>query len=208
MSKNVFVLNHPLSGSYLSVLRDKDTSAEQFRLQAARLTTLLTIQATADLETKSQSVETAMCETTQQTVQSKIGVVPILRAGMGMVDPFLALVPQAHVLALGLYRDEQTHEPVAYYNKLTDSAMVDHVYIVDPMLATGGSAIMTIEALKEWGATRIKFLGLIGVPEGVAAVHEKFPEIDIHLAALDECLNEDAYIIPGLGDAGDRLFNS
>ena len=169
---------------------------------------MLTIDATKDLPTEGQTVTTPMCDTTEQVVTASIGVVPILRAGMGMVEPFLSIVPQAHVLALGMYRNEETHQPLAYYNKLDESPKVDHAFIVDPMLATGGSALMTIEALKDWGVTNIKFLGLIGAPEGVKAVHADHPDVNIYLAALDNHLNEDAYIVPGLGDAGDRLFNT
>jgi uracil phosphoribosyltransferase len=208
MTKNVFVLDHPLTGGFLKLLRDKDSSPEVFRKQAQRLGHLLAIEATRDLNTKAQSLDTPLCETQENVVSDNIALAPILRAGIGLVDPFLDLIPEAHVHFLGMYRDEQTHDPVAYYNKLPTEHNIDVAYVLDPMLATGGSAIMTIEALQEWGVKKIKFIGLIGAPEGVKALHDKFPKVDIHLAALDEKLNESAYIVPGLGDAGDRIFNS
>lgn len=206
--KQIHTLDHPLMGNYLHRLRDKNASPETFRAQASRLGHLLAVEMTRDLKTKSQEIETPMCETHEQVTSEKIGIAPILRAGIGMVDPFLNFLPDARVLYLGMYRDHETHQPVHYYNKLNDTEMVDVAYVIDPMLATGGSALAAIEGLKEWGVKHIKFAGLIGAPEGVAAVHAQYPEVDIYLAALDEKLNENAYIIPGLGDAGDRIFNT
>lgn len=208
MSKNVFVLDHPLAGGYLSKLRDKDSGPEVFRAQAARLGRMLALELSKDLATTPQSCATPLTDTSENVVHQSVGIVPILRAGIAMVDPFLDFIPDARVLYLGMYRDEETHDPVAYYNKLGDTRKVDVAYVIDPMLATGGSALMAIEALRAWGIERIKFAGLIGAPEGVAAVHAKYPDVDIHLAALDEKLNENAYIVPGLGDAGDRVFNT
>jgi uracil phosphoribosyltransferase len=134
--------------------------------------------------------------------------VPILRAGLGMVDPILDLIPTAHVWHLGLYRDHATLKPVTYYNKLPPEVDVDLCLVLDPMLATGGSAVAAVTVLKEWGASRIKFLGLIAAPEGVQALHQEHPDVPIHLAAIDDCLNDHGYIVPGLGDAGDRLFGT
>lgn len=206
--KNIYVLDHPLVGTYLQKLRDKNSSPETFRAQAARLTQLLAVEISRDLKTNTQECETPLCTTQEKVVSEKIGLAPILRAGIGMVDPFLNFLPDAHVLYLGMYRDHDTHMPVHYYNKLEDTGLVDTAYVLDPMLATGGSALAAIEALKDWGVKKIKFAGLIGAPEGVKAVHDAHPDVDIHLAALDEKLNENAYIVPGLGDAGDRIFNT
>ena len=208
MSDNVFVLNHPLAGGFLKLLRDKETSCDVFRKQVARLGAMLALEATRDLKTQRETCETPLSQTSEECVYERIGLVPILRAGIGMVDPFIDFLPQAEVWFLGMYRDETTHEPVSYYNKLPEGSPVDVAYVLDPMLATGGSALVTIQELKGWGVKTIKFIGLIGAPEGVGAVHEKFPDVEIHLAALDEKLNENAYIVPGLGDAGDRVFNS
>jgi len=202
------VLDHPLTGAYLAKLRDKASSPETFRAQVTRLGHLLALEATKDLTVAPTKVETPMCQTQENVPTQSIAIAPILRAGLGLMQPFLDFIPDAHVLCLGLYRDEQTHEPVSYYNKLNESPKADITYVIDPMLATGGSAIMTIDALKKWGAKDIKFIGLIGAPKGVKALQSAHPDVDIILAALDERLNEDAYIIPGLGDAGDRIFNS
>ncbi len=208
MFDNVFVLNHPVTGLYLKSLRDKNSSPEVFRAQVARLGAMLALEVTRDLHTRVQTVETPICQTQEDVIAAHIGIVPIMRAGIGLVDPFLHFLPHAQTFFLGLYRDEDTHQPVSYYNKLTANKPVDVAYILDPMLATGGSAILAVEEMKKWGVKHIKFAGLIGAPEGVRALHDAFPDVDVHLAALDDCLNENAYIVPGLGDAGDRIFNS
>lgn len=208
MADNVFILDHPLAGTYLAKLRDKKTDPESFRAQAARLSSMIALEITKDLPTKEQSCETPMTITTENVITQSIGIVPILRAGIGMVQPFLDFLPTARALYIGMYRDEETHQPVSYYNKLEDTEKVDVAYVVDPMLATGGSAIAAVSALKDWGIEKIKFAGLIGAPEGVKALHEVYPEVDIYLAALDDHLNEKKYIVPGLGDAGDRIFNT
>lgn len=208
MSENIIVLEHPLKGAYLKKLRDKDSSSEVVRAQVKKLSHLLAIEASRDLNTSPQNLETPICKTQEDVVMERIAIVPILRAGVGMVEPFLDFMPEAQVHCLGLYRDEESHEPVSYYNKLPDVCDCDVAYVVDPMLATGGSAIMTIEAMKKWGVKKIKFIGLIGAPEGVKALEENFPDVEVYLAALDDRLNENAYIVPGLGDAGDRIFNS
>ncbi len=208
MAENLYVLKHPLAGTYLKVLRDKNTHPELFRQQARRLGNMLALEATRDLKTRKEKFETPLCETEESVISERIGIVPILRAGIGLVNPFLDFLPNAEVMFLGMYRCEETFQPVSYYNKLPPDNPVDVAFIIDPMLATGGSALATLEAIKDWGVKTIKFAGIIGSPEGVNAVHEHFPEVDIHLAALDERLNENAYIVPGLGDAGDRIFNT
>ena len=205
---NVYTLDHPLTGRYLKAMRDKNSSPEVFRAQVSRLGHMLALEAATDLKTRKQEVATPICMTQEDVPSETVAIVPILRAGIGLMEPFLDFLPEAKVLCLGMYRNEDTHLPVSYYNKLNEYNVVDVVYVVDPMLATGGSAIMTIDALKEWGASKIKFVGLIGAPEGVKALHEAHPDVDIHLGALDDHLNENAYIVPGLGDAGDRIFNS
>ena len=207
-AKKIHVLEHPLKGTFLKLLRDKHSAPDVFRAQVKRLGHLLAVEITRDLDVKAQSFETPIYETQEDVLCQNIAVVPILRAGIGLVDPFLDFLPNAQVHFLGMYRDEQTHEPVSYYNKLPDQPNIDVAYVLDPMLATGGSAIMTIDTLKEWGVSKIKFVGLIGAPEGVKALHDRHPDVDVYLAAQDERLNENAYIVPGLGDAGDRIFNS
>lgn len=207
MSK-LFVLDHPLAGNFLATLRDKETSPHVFRQQVRHLGHMLVIEAAKDLEVKAKTIETPMCDTSEDVIAENIGIVPILRAGLGLVDPFLDLMPESKVLCLGMYRNEETHQPVTYYNKLSEYDLVDVAYVIDPMLATGGSAIITVDALKKWGVKKIKFVGLIGAPEGVKAFQEAHPDVDVHLAAQDDHLNEEAYIIPGLGDAGDRIFNT
>lgn len=204
----VSVLDHPLAGGYLKKLRDKDSAPEVFREQVKRLGHLLAVEASRDLLTQEQEVETSISKTHENVVFQKIGLVPILRAGIGLVDPFLDFIPEAEVHFLGMYREEETHQPVHYYNKLPDGKPVDVAFIIDPMLATGGSALDTIQTIKEWGVKTVKFVGLLGAPEGVKAVHDAHPDVDIYLAALDEKLNDHAYIVPGLGDAGDRIFKT
>ena len=207
MSK-LFVLDHPLAGNFLATLRDKATDPHVFRQQVKHLGHMLVIEASKDLEVEAKAIQTPMCETSEDVIAESVGIVPILRAGLGLVDPFLDLMPDSKVLCLGMYRDEETHQPVTYYNKLSEYDLVDVAYVIDPMLATGGSAIITVDALKKWGVKKIKFVGLIGAPEGVKAFQEAHPDVDVHLAAQDDHLNDDAYIIPGLGDAGDRIFNT
>ncbi|MFP4098219.1 MAG: uracil phosphoribosyltransferase [Alphaproteobacteria bacterium] len=205
---NLFILDHPLAGTFLSRLRDKTAHSESFRAQTARLGRMLALEVSKDLAVTEKACETPLQSTTEQVICESIGIIPILRAGIGMVEPFLDFLPEARVLYIGMYRDEKTHKPVSYYNKLEETQKVDVAYVIDPMLATGGSARAAIYALKEWGIEKIKFAGLIGAPEGVKALHQEFPDVDIYLAALDERLNENAYILPGLGDAGDRIFNT
>lgn len=206
--ENVFVSNHPLVAHKLTLMRSVSTEPKKFRQLVKELAGLLTYEATADLVTVPRSVETPMGICNGSELKEKIGLVPILRAGLGMVEGVWELMPTSEVWHLGLYRDEKTLKPVQYYNKLPVEPRVQVCLILDPMLATGGSAAAAIEVLKNWGVTKIKFVGLIGAPEGIAVVHKAHPDVPIHLAAIDERLNEIGYIVPGLGDAGDRQFGT
>jgi len=205
---NIFISHHPLVTHKLSLLRSKTTEPKKFRELVRELGALLAYEATQDLLTHPIQVETPMGMAECQELKEKIGLVPILRAGLGMVEGVWDLMPSAEVWHIGLYRDEHTLQPVEYYNKLPLEPTVSVCLILDPMLATGGSAIATIDILKRWGVKRIKFVGLIGAPEGIRAVQNVHPDIPIHLAALDDHLNERGYIVPGLGDAGDRQFGT
>ncbi|MBQ6482881.1 MAG: uracil phosphoribosyltransferase [Anaerolineaceae bacterium] len=205
---NIFISNHPLIQHKLSLLREKDTQPKEFRALVNELGTLLCYEATRDFPLVTKDIETPLMSTRTNKIHERIALVPILRAGLGMVDGVWNLIPTAVVLHIGLYRDEDTLKPVEYYNKLANYQTVDRCLILDPMLATGGSAIAVADILKEWGATNIKFVGLIGAPEGIQALHKAHPDIDIHLAAIDRQLNDNGYILPGLGDAGDRQFGT
>lgn len=204
----VFVSHHPLIEHKLTLLRDKRTEPTLFRQLVRELATLLTYEATQDLATEPLEVETPLMKAQGVQLRDRIGLVPILRAGLGMVEGVWALLPSAQVWHIGLYRDERTLKPVEYYNKLPVEPTVSLCLILDPMLATGGSAAATADILKRWGVKRIKFVGLIGAPEGIALMQQRHPDIPIHLAAVDERLNERGYILPGLGDAGDRQFGT
>lgn len=201
------VLEHPLVRCLLSKLRDRDTQPQEFRRLIAQLTTFLGMEATKDLPLQRLAVETPICSTEGHELQPSIAIVPILRAGLGMAEPLFELIPQATVRHVGLFRDEETLQPVTYYQKLP-ATPADVVLIVDPMLATGGTAIATVTMMKDWGATDIRFLGILGAPEGLAALQAAHPDLQILLAGLDEKLNEQGYIVPGLGDAGDRQYNT
>jgi uracil phosphoribosyltransferase len=205
---NIFSSTHPLVAHKLSRLRQKDTEPKKFRELVREIAALLAYEATADLQTVPRELETPLTKMTGAELKEKIGLVPILRAGLGMVEGFWELMPSAEVWHIGLYRDEKTLRPVEYYNKLPLEPTVSVCLILDPMLATGGSATATADVLKRWGVKRIKFVGLIGAPEGIAAMQKAHPDIPIHLAAIDDHLNERAYIVPGLGDAGDRQFGT
>jgi uracil phosphoribosyltransferase len=207
-SSTLHVSRHPAVLHKLAVLRDADTEPKKFREVVRELSWLLGYEALADARVRPLTVRTPMESMTGAELADRIGLVPILRAGLGMVDAMLELMPTAEVWHLGLFRDERTLRPVEYYNKLPDSATVDLCLILDPMLATGGSATAAIEVLKRWGATRIKLINIIAAPEGVAAVSSAHPDVAIHCAALDRALNEKGYILPGLGDAGDRQFGT
>jgi uracil phosphoribosyltransferase len=202
------VSTHPAVLHKLGVLRDEDTEPKKFREVVRELSWLLGYEALADARTTPIDIRTPMEPMQASELGERIGLIPILRAGLGMVDAMLELMPTAQVWHLGLFRDERTLRPVEYYNKLPDSATVDLCLILDPMLATGGSATAAIEVLKKWGAVRIKLVNLIAAPEGVRAVQEAHPDVHIHCAALDRGLNEKGYIMPGLGDAGDRQFGT
>jgi uracil phosphoribosyltransferase len=205
---NLFVSQHPLVAHKLSLLRDVATEPQKFRELVRELGALLTYEATLDLPTRPIQVKTPMGMAACQEVEEKIGLVPILRAGLGMVEGVWELMPSSEVWHIGLYRDEKTLKPVEYYNKLPVSPTVSVCLILDPMLATGGSATAAVEILKRWGVEKIKFVGLIGAPEGIKRLQEAHPDVPIHLAAVDERLNEIGYIVPGLGDAGDRQFGT
>lgn len=206
--KNVYESTHPLVRHKLTKLRDKDTEPKKFRELVRELGALLTYEATADLATRPVSVQTPLTKTEGEDLKEKIGLVPILRSGLGMVEGVWELMPSAEVWHIGLYRDERTLKPVAYYNRLPVAPTVSVCLILDPMLATGGSAVATVDILKDWGVEKIKFVGLIAAPEGILRLHNAHPDVPIHIAAIDERLNENAYIIPGLGDAGDRQFGT
>ena len=205
------VSHHPAVRHKLGLLRAESTEPKKFREVVRELSWLLGYEALADARVRPIRVRTPLEETDAGELGERIGLVPILRAGLGMVDAMLELMPTAEVWHLGLFRDERTLRPVEYYNKLPDSATVDMCLILDPMLATGGSATAAIEVLKRWGAVtpvRIKLVNLIAAPEGVAAVTKAHPDVHIHCAALDRQLNDKGYILPGMGDAGDRQFGT
>ncbi len=208
MQDGVYESQHPLVKHKLTILRDKKTDSTQFRQIVRELAIILCYEATQDLDLRPHEVETPMGKAPGYHLAETIGLVPILRAGLGMVNGVWEMMPSAEVWHIGLYRDEKTLAPVQYYNKLPNDARVQVLLILDPMLATGGSAIATANILKEWGAHRIKYVGLIAAPEGIRAMREAHPDIPIHVAAIDDHLNEIGFIVPGLGDAGDRQFGT
>lgn len=205
---NLRISHHPLIAHKVSLLRSESTNAKDFRSLVRELTGLLIYEATSDLPTANYSIKTPLEETIGQQLSVQVGFVPILRAGIGMVDAAIDAIPGAVVYHLGMYRDEETHQPVNYYNKLPANCPTDVVIVLDPMLATGGSAADAIDALKAWGAPNIRFIGIIAAPEGVALLNERHPNVEVHVAALDRELNANKFILPGLGDAGDRLFGT
>lgn len=207
MSK-VYVMDHPLIQYKITMLRDEKTNVKDFRELANEIALLMGYEATKDLELTDVKVKTPMQETTGKTITKQVALVPILRAGLGMVEALMSLIPAAKVGHVGLYRHPQTHEPVEYYCKLPTDIEQRQVLVLDPMLATGGSAVAAIDFIKKRGAKKIKLMNIIGAPEGVKAVQEAHPDVDIYIGALDEKLNENCYIIPGLGGAGDRLFGT
>jgi uracil phosphoribosyltransferase len=206
--QNVYPSPHPLVAHKLALLRSDSTEPKKFRELVREIAALLTYEATLDLASREVSVQTPLANTTGLEVLEKIGLVPILRAGLGMVEGVWALLPSAEVWHIGLYRDERTLKPVEYYNKLPVEPTVSVCLILDPMLATGGSAVATVDTLKRWGVKKIKFVGIIGAPEGIRLMSQHHPEVPVHLAAVDDHLNEHGYILPGLGDAGDRQFGT
>ena len=214
MTANVYPSSHPLVQHKLTLLRRAETESKKFREVISELASILVYEATRDVPLREKVVRTPLTEIVGYEMAEDVGLVPILRAGLGMVEGAWSLLPQAEVWHLGLYRDERTLRPVEYYNKLPIAPTVELCLILDPMLATGGSAIAAADILKRWGVSRIKFVGLIAAPEGIAAFHAAHPDIDIHLAAVDERLTTDedefpaGFIWPGLGDAGDRQFGT
>ncbi len=205
----VHVFDHPLIQHKTALIRMKDTSTKDFRELVREIARLMCFESTRHLPLKEVEIETPICPTKVNMLDGEdVAIVPILRAGLGMVDGFLDLVPNAKVGFVGLYRDPDTHEPVEYYCKLPNDIAEREVFVLDPMLATGGSAAAAIDFVKERGAKKITFMCLIAAPEGIKVLEEKHPDVDIYIAAKDECLNENAYIVPGLGDAGDRIYGT
>ena len=205
----ILVMDHPLIQHKLSIIRNIETGSKEFRELISEIANLICYEATRDLPLEEVEVQTPICVTkTKVLAGKKLAIVPILRAGLGMVEGMLALVPSARVGHIGLYRDPESLQPVEYYCKLPSDIDDRDVFVVDPMLATGGSAIDAITQIKKRGAKHIKFLGIIAAPEGLNALHEAHPDVDIFVASLDEKLNDHGYIVPGLGDAGDRIFGT
>ncbi|MEA4812418.1 MAG: uracil phosphoribosyltransferase [Anaerolineaceae bacterium] len=208
MMKNVFPSPHPLMATKLTLLRSVDTEPKKFREVVREIAVMLAYEATQDLAINSTKVQTPLAEADGAELMERVGLVPILRSGLGMVEGVWELMPSAEVWHIGLYRDERTLKPVSYYNRLPVEPTVSVCLILDPMLATGGSAVATVDILKKWGVKKIKFLGLIAAPEGIKTLHEAHPDVPIHIGHIDERLNEHGYIMPGLGDAGDRQFGT
>lgn len=205
----VVVMDHPLIAHKIGYIRRTDTGTKDFRDTISEIAMLICYEATRNLELQDVEIETPICKTTVKELKGKkLAVIPILRAGLGMVDGMLTMIPAAKVGHIGLYRDPETHLPVEYYCKLPEDCDKREVFVVDPMLATGGSAAAAIKMLKDKGCKKIHFLCIIAAPEGVKAMQEAHPDVDIYIGALDEKLNDHAYIVPGLGDAGDRIFGT
>ena len=205
----VHVLDHPLIQHKLAILRSKNTSVKEFRELISEISGLMCYEATRNLPTKEVEVQTPVATAKcRRLAGKKLAIIPILRAGLGMVDAMVDLIPSAKIGHIGLYRDPETHLPVEYYCKLPEDISNRQVFVVDPMLATGGSAVAAIDFLKQHGCKNIVMMNIIGAPEGVKVVQQAHPDVDIYLAALDEKLNDHAYIVPGLGDAGDRIFGT
>ena len=204
-----FIMDHPLIQHKISLLRDKHTGSKEFRELISEIAMFVCYEATRNLPLKEVEIETPICMAKTNVVSGKkLAFVPILRAGLGMVDGVLKMVPAAKIGHIGMYRDPESKEPVEYYCKLPSDIAKRDVFVLDPMLAPGGSAIDAIHKIKEYGVKNIKFMCIIAAPEGMAALQKAHPDVEIYCAALDECLNEHAYIVPGLGDAGDRIFGT
>ena len=204
-----FIMNHPLLSHKIGIIRKKETGTKEFRENISEIAMLLCYEATRDLELEDVEIETPICRTVSKELKGKkLAVVPILRAGLGMVEGMLAMIPAAKVGHIGLYRDPQTLKPVEYYCKLPADVGERQIFVVDPMFATGGSAIAAVQMLKEHGCKKLCFLCIIAAPEGVRAFQEAHPDVDLYIGALDDHLNEHGYIVPGLGDAGDRIFGT
>jgi uracil phosphoribosyltransferase len=202
----IHISSHPLVQHRLTLLRAAETAPPLFRRMVRDLAQMLFVEATTDLKLESITVKTPLADCSGQRLAETVGLVPILRAGLGMAEAVLEIMPEAEVWHLGLYRDHKTLKPVTYYNKLRGDARLDVCFVLDPMLATGGSAVAAVSFLKQWGLRRLKYVAIIAAPEGVRAMQEEHPDVPIYLAALDSHLNEQSYIVPGLGDAGDRQF--
>ena len=205
---NTVTVEHPLVLHHVTRLRDKATTPEDFRYLVTRLAVLLAYEATQDLQIEPHIVQTPLTTATGGRLRERIGLVPILRAGLGMVDPILNLIPEAEVWHLGLYRDEETAQPVKYYSKLPPDRPVDVALILDPMLATGGSAVSALAELNDWGVKRTKVLSIIASRDGISEVNSQYPAAEVCVCAVDDDLNAQKFIVPGLGDAGDRMFNT
>ncbi|MCR5683996.1 MAG: uracil phosphoribosyltransferase [Lachnospiraceae bacterium] len=208
--ENAFIFDHPLIQHKTSLLRDKNTSTKDFRELVSEISMLMAYEVTRDFELEDAEVETPICKCTTKVLshKRKITLVPVLRAGLGMVDGMLKILPQVRVGHIGLYRDHDTHQPIEYYCKLPDDVAESEVILLDPMLATGGSAIAATEFIKKRGCKNIRWVSMIAAPEGIKAFHDVYPEIPVWCAVVDEKLNENAYIVPGLGDCGDRLYGT
>ncbi|MDO4870337.1 MAG: uracil phosphoribosyltransferase [Bacillota bacterium] len=205
----IYVFDHPLIQHKVAQIRDKNTNTKDFRQLVKEIAMLMTYESTRDLKLKDVTIETPICETTVKMLGGEdVAIVPILRAGLGMVDGVLEIIPNAKVGHVGLYRDPETHEPVEYYCKMPEDIDKRKILVTDPMLATGGSAVAAIDFVKARGGKDIVFMCLIAAPEGIKVLQEAHPDVDIYIAATDRCLNENAYIVPGLGDAGDRIFGT
>jgi uracil phosphoribosyltransferase len=208
MSK-VTVMEHPLIQHKIGIIRRTETGSKDFRQMISEIAMLMCYEATRDLKLQDVTIQTPICETTVKELQGKkLAVVPILRAGLGMVDGMLEMIPAAKVGHIGLYRDPETLEPVEYYCKLPADSAEREVFVVDPMLATGGSSVAAIQLLKDKGVKHIRFMCIIAAPEGVARMQKAHPDVDMYIGSLDEHLNDHGYIVPGLGDAGDRIFGT
>lgn len=204
----VYESQHPLVKHKLTLLRDKRTKSKKFRELIREVAMLLCYEATADLAVAEIEVQTPLATAVGHDLAEKVGLVPVLRAGLGMVDGIWEMMPGAEVWHIGLYRDEKTLKPVSYYNKLPTSPTVEVCMVLDPMLATGGSAVATVDILKRWGARRIKFMGILAAPAGIERLQTAHPDVPIHIAKIDATLNDVGFILPGLGDAGDRQFGT
>lgn len=208
MDKMVNIMTHPLISHKLTIMRSKDTSVKDFRECAHEIALLIGYEATKDLKLQDYEIETPICKTVGKQIERQVALVPILRAGLGMVDALMDLIPAAKIGHIGLYRNEETLEPVEYYCKLPTDIAKRQVLVLDPMLATGGSAVAAINFIKKRGAKNIKFVCIIAAPQGIEVLRKAHPDVEIFCGALDEKLNENGYIVPGLGDAGDRLFGT
>lgn len=207
--KKVVIMDHPLIQHKIGFIRRKDTGTKDFRETISEIAMLICFEATRELQLADVKIETPICKTSVKELKGKkMAIIPILRAGLGMVDGMLTLIPAAKVGHIGLYRDPETLEPVEYYCKLPADSAEREIYVVDPMLATGGSSVAAIQMLKDKGCKNIHFMCIIAAPEGIAKMQEAHPDVDVYVGALDERLNDHGYIIPGLGDAGDRIFGT